>query len=162
MHQRPRSLPRLLLIGISMLGAPRSVVAQAPAAPVNHNTSRMWRAIVTLRVEEQSNSNVFLLSDAIKARLDTLTTPAPPAARFADMRSANDYITAVHAGLGIDGPGFLGRTLSVHSDAQYDFYALNAMRRNIDLGILIAQAFPYHGRLHLRGRLIPRDRKSVV
>ncbi len=155
MHHRPRSLPRLLLVGIMVLVAPRSVAAQAPTPPGNHKASKAWHVIGTLRVEEEGNNNVFLLSDAIKARLDTLTTSAPPATRFADMQSANDYVTAGQAVLGIEGPGLLGRALSIRSDGRYAFYALNPKRRNIDLGVSIAQAFPYHGRLHLRGRLIP-------
>src|SRR5712691_987877 len=125
-----------------VLGAPRSVAAQAPAPYGNHKTSKTWHAIGTLRVEEQGNNNVFLLSDATKARLDTLTTAAPPATRFADMQSANDYITVAQAGLGIEGPGLFGRALSVRSDGRYAFYALNAKRRNVDLGLSIAQAFP--------------------
>ena len=155
MHHRLRSLPRVLLVGITVLGAPRSVAAQAPAPPANHKAGKTWHAIGTLRAEEQANNNVFLLSDARKASLDTLTTAAPPATRFADMQSANDYITAVQAGLGIEGPGLLGRTLSIHSYGRYDFYALNAKRRNVDLGLSIGQVFPHHGRLQLRGRVTP-------
>src|SRR5262249_31867978 len=123
---------RLLVVGITVLGATESAKAQAP--------NGAWHAIGTLRIAEQTNNNVFLLSAARRARLDTLTAPALPATRFADMQSANDYITEAQAELGVEGPGLFGRTLSVRSTGGYDFYALNAKRRNIDLGLSIAQA----------------------
>ena len=144
-----------ILVGITVLGATESVKAQAPPRPAPAKISKTWHAIGTLRVDEQSNNNVFLLNDTMRARLDTFTTPAPPTTRFADMRSVNDYITTVRAALGIEGPGLFGRTLSVRSDGDYDWYARNSKRRNIDLGVSITQAFPYHGRLQLRGRVIP-------
>ena len=79
MHPPLRSVwRRLVLVGITVLGATDSVTAQAPAPPANDKTSKTWHALGTLRVEEQANINVFLLSDATKARLDTLTTAAPP------------------------------------------------------------------------------------
>jgi hypothetical protein len=109
----------------------------------------------TLRADEQASNNVFLLSDAARARLDTVTTPPSPATRFASMRSANDYITAVRLGFGVEGPGLLGRTLIIRSDSRYDWYALNAKRRSVDLGLSITQAFPHHGRLQVSGRLVP-------
>jgi hypothetical protein len=61
----------------------------------------------------------------------------------------------VRLGLGVEGPGLFGRTLSIRSDSRYDWYALNAKRRNADLGLFIAQAFPNHGRLQVSGRLVP-------
>ena len=146
---------RATLVGITVLAATASAKAQAPALPVHDKTSRTWHAVGSLRIDEQSNDNVFLLSDTMKARLDTFTTPAAAATRFADMPSVNDYITTLRGGLGMEGPGLLGRTLSIRSDADYDWYARNARRRNIDLGFSVTQAFPYHGRLQLRGRLIP-------
>ena len=155
MHHRPQSLPHLLLVGITVLGNSRSGAAQAPEPPASHKTSKTWQAIGTLRVEEQSNNNVFLLSDVMRARLDTFTTAAPPATRFADMQSPNDYITAVRAGGTFEGPGLFGRTLAIHADGAYDWYALNAKRRNVALGFSIGQTVPHHGRLLLRGRLVP-------
>ncbi len=91
----------------------------------------------------------------MRARLDTFTTPASPATRFAEMQSVSDLITSVQAGLGIEGPGLFGRTLSIRPEGEYDWYARNAKRRNVDLGLSITQSFPHHGRLQLRGRLIP-------
>jgi len=135
------------LCGIIALGEVEPVAAQAPG--------RAWHATGTLRADEQANNNVFLLSDDARVRLDTFTTPASPATRFADMRSGHDYITAVRLGLGVEGPGLFGRTLTIRSDSRYDWYALNAKRRNADLGLFIAQAFPNHGRLQVSGRLVP-------
>jgi hypothetical protein len=148
-------LRRAVLVGITVLGTTASLKAQAPAPPVPAKMGKAWRAVGSLRIDEQNNDNVFLLSDMMKARLDTFTTPASQATRFADMRSVNDYITTLRAGLGIEGPGLFGRTLSIRSDADYDWYARNARRRNIDLGFSLTQAFPYRGRLQLRGQLIP-------
>lgn len=137
----------LALCGIAAFGAAEPLEAQAPG--------HVWYATGTLRADEQANNNVFLLSDAARARLDTFTAPASPTTRFADMRSVNDYITAVRLGLGVEGPGLFGRTLSIRSDNRYDWYALNAKRRNVDLGLSVTQAFPHHGRLQVSGRLVP-------
>ena len=153
MDRLPGSLSYLLVVGITVSGARMPLAAQA--FPTNHETRRAWHAIGALRVDEQSNNNVFLLSDTMRARLDTFTTPAAPTTRFADMRSVNDYITSVRAGLGIEGPGLLGRKLSIRSDGDYDWYALNTKRRNIELRLSIAQDFPHHGLLHVRGELVP-------
>jgi hypothetical protein len=106
-------------------------------------------------VRERANNNVFLLSSTTRARLDTLSSPAPPATRFADMRSVSDFITTVRGGLGIEGPALFGRAFSIHSHVGYDFYARNAKRRDTDLDLAVSQAFPYHGRLRVRGRLTP-------
>jgi hypothetical protein len=155
-HPFPWSMLRLaIVVAMPVLGATAPLAAQAPAPPVRGMPGRVWHAVGSLRLDEQSNDNVFLLSDTMRARLDTFTTPASPATRFADMRSVNDYITTLRAGLGIEGPGLFGRTLSFRSDADYDWYARNAKRRNIDLGFAVTQTFPYHGRLELRGRLVP-------
>jgi hypothetical protein len=138
---------RALVVGIAVPVAAASVQAQVP--------SRRWHALGSLRIDEQSNDNVFLLSDTLKAGLDTFTTPASAATRFADMPSVRDYITTLRVGLGFEGPGLFGRTLSIRSDGDYDWYARNSKRRNVDLGLTITQAFPSHGRLQLRGRVIP-------
>ncbi|HEX2645736.1 MAG TPA: hypothetical protein VHO95_00755, partial [Candidatus Dormibacteraeota bacterium] len=151
---RSRSLLRLLLSAIPALGA-ASLAAQQPTPAITHGSSKLWHALGSVAVEEESNNNVFLLTDAVKARLDTVTAAPAPATRFADMQSANDYITVVRLGVGAEGPGLSGRTLSVRTDARYDFYALNAKRRNLDLSFAIAQAFPHHGHLQLRGRFVP-------
>ena len=151
-------LRRAIPGGIIVLGASASLTAQAPTPPLVDRAGKAgkaWHAVGNLRIDEQSNDNIFLLSDTMRARLDTFTTSASAATRFADMRSVNDYITTLRAGLGVEGPGLLGRTLSIRSDADYDWYARNAKRRNIDLGFSVTQAFPYRGRLQLRGRLIP-------
>src|SRR3989442_15983718 len=107
----------LTLCGILAFGAAEPVAAQAPR--------HAWHTTGTLRADEQANNNVFLLSNDARVRLDTFTTPASPAPRFANMRSVHDYIPAVRLGLGVEGPGLFGRTLSIRSDSRYDWYALN-------------------------------------
>jgi hypothetical protein len=136
-------------------GATRSVAAQAPTPAATQKESKPWQASGTLRVEEQANNNVFLLSDALKARLDTLTAPAPPGTHFTDMASASDFITLVGAAFDFEGPGLLGRTLTIRPTARYDYYARNAKRGNVELGLSIAQSVWHNGRLHLRGSLVP-------
>jgi hypothetical protein len=145
----------LLLVVCAAFGATTSLTAQAPAPAATEKGSKPWHASGTLRAEGQANSNVFLLSDTLKARLDTLKAPAPPGTRFADMTSANDVIALVHAGFDIDGPGLFGRTLSIRPTARYDYYARNPKRGNVELGLSIAQSLFHNGRLHLRGSLVP-------
>jgi hypothetical protein len=145
----------LLLVVGTALGATTSVTAQAPAPAATEKGSKPWHAGGTLRVEEQANNNVFLLSDALKARLDTLTAPAPPGTHFTDMQSASDFITLVGAAFDIEGPGLFGRTLSIRPTARYDYYARNPKRGNVELDLSIAQSVVHNGRLHLRGSLVP-------
>ncbi len=146
---------RWLLIVGAAFGATRSVAAQAPTPAATQKDSKPWQASGTLRVEEQANNNVFLLSDALKARLDTLTAPAPPGTHFTDMASASDFITLVGAAFDFEGPGLLGRTLTIRPTARYDYYARNPKRGNVELGLSIAQSVWHNGRLHLRGSLVP-------
>jgi hypothetical protein len=129
--------------------------AQAPEPAPGARAERTWHAMGALHLTERADNNVFLLSDARKAQLDTLTAPAPPTTRFADMQSASDFITAARAELGATGPGLFGRSLSARFGAAYDFYARNDKRRHAAVRFSIAQAFPHHGRLRLRGRLTP-------
>ncbi len=146
---------RLLLVAGAAFGATTSVKAQAPAPPATEKGSKPWQASGTLRAEEQANNNVFLLSDALKARLDTLTAPAPPGTHFTDMQRASDFITLVQGGVDIEGPGLFGRTLSIRPTARYDYYARNPKRGNVEFGLSIAQSISHNGRLHLRGTLVP-------
>jgi hypothetical protein len=131
------------------------VTAQVPAPAATEKGGKPWHASSTLRVEEQANNNVFLLSDALKARLDTLTAPAPPGTHFADMQKVSDFITVVGAGFDIEGPGLFGRTVSIRPTGRYDYYARNPKRGNVELGLAIAQSLWHNGRLHLRGSLVP-------
>jgi hypothetical protein len=146
---------RWLLVGAAAFGVTTSVAAQAPASAAAEKASKPWHASGTLRAEGQANNNVFLLSDTLKARLDTLTAAAPPGTRFTDMRSASDVIALLQAGVDIEGPGLLGRTLSIRPTARYDYYARNPKRGNVELGLSIAQSVFHRGRLHLRGSLVP-------
>ncbi len=148
---------RFLLVVCGAFGVTASVTAQAPspAPAAQPKASKSWHASGTLRAEEQANNNVFLLSDALKARLDTLTAPAPPGTHFTDMQSASDFITLVGAGFDIEGPGLFGRTLSIRPMARYDYYARNPKRGNVELGLAIAQSVWHNGRVQLRGTLVP-------
>jgi hypothetical protein len=147
----------VLLVVSAVVGATRSVGAQArvaaPATP--EKDTKPWHTSGTLRVEGQANSNVFLLSDTLKARLDTVTTPPPPGTRFADMQSANDVIVLVQAGFDLEGPGLFGRPLSIHPTARYNYYTRNSKRGNVELGLAVAQSIFHNGRVHLRGSLVP-------
>jgi hypothetical protein len=147
----------VLLVVSAVVGATRSVGAQArvaaPATP--EKDTKPWHTSGTLRVEGQANSNVFLLSDTLKARLDTLKAPAPPGTRFTDMTSASDVIALVQAAFDIEGPGLFGRTLSIRPTARYAYYARNPKRGNVELGLSIAQSLFHNGRVYLRGFLIP-------
>jgi hypothetical protein len=144
-----------LVLAFSVIAAPRVGQAQAPEPAPSARPAKTWHASGALHATERADNNVFLLSDARIAQVDTLTAPAPPTTRFADMQSASDFITAVRAELGAAGPGLFGRSLSLRLGAGYDFYARNDKRRHVALRFSIAQAFPHHGRLQLRGRLTP-------
>jgi hypothetical protein len=129
-------------------------MGQASASSAKRHP-RSWHAKATLHAEEQTDNNVFQLSDSAKIRLDTLTAAAPPGSRFADMQSVNDYITVVEGSVGVEGTGLFGRPLSIRSDDSYNWYARNPVRGNGEFGLSLAQGTPMHGRLQVRGRLLP-------
>ncbi len=144
-----------IVLALSVIAAPGVGQVQAPEPAPAARPDKTWHAIGSLHATEWADNNVFLLSDTRISQLDTLTAPAPPTTRFADMQSASDFITAVRADVGTAGPGLFGRSLSLRFGAGYDFYARNDKRRHVALRFSIAQAFPHHGRLRLRGRLTP-------
>lgn len=143
------------LVLISTMGASRHSMAQRPGSTGAPDLAKTWHAIGDLRIEEQTNNNVYLLSDSARFELGALTTTAATGSRFADMESAADYITLVRGSLGIEGPGLFGRKLSLRSSAGYDLYAQNARRRSGEIGLSVAQQLPLHARLKVQARLAP-------
>jgi hypothetical protein len=71
------------------------------------------------------------------------------------MRSASDVITTVHASLALRGPGAFARTLEIRPDVGLAFYAQNAERRSIDLGLTFEQDLPHGSRMRLSAATTP-------
>jgi hypothetical protein len=143
------------LVLAMIVGASGSLNAQASTAFASAPPAKPWRASGTLRAEAQANSNVFLLGDDMRARLDGAAAPAAPGTRLADMASTGDYITSLQAGTRAEGGGLFGRKLAIRLDGRYDLYARNSRRNGTALDFSIAQTLPLHGRLRLRARLLP-------
>lgn len=92
---------------------------------------RTWHLAPELRIVETYDDNPFLLSDARKAGLDAPSASNITNGRYASMADASDYITSMRGGVTGEGPGILGRKLTVGADARYEYYQRNAKRRNM-------------------------------
>jgi hypothetical protein len=103
-----------------------------------------------LRIVETFDDNPFLLSDARKVGVDAPSTASLTSGRYTGMDGAKDYITSLRGGLTAEGPGILGRKLTLGADSRYEYYQRNAKRRNVSYDLRLVQSLG-HG-AHLAGR----------
>jgi hypothetical protein len=115
-----------------------------------------WHLRPALRVAETFNDNPFLLSDARKAGLEAPSAPNLSSGRYTSMAGANDYITSMRGGLRADGPGILGRKLTLSGDARYEYYQRNAKRRNISYDLRAMQSLGHGTHIGARAELRPK------
>lgn len=114
-----------------------------------------WKVRRGVRIESEYDDNVFLLAEATKPDLESPSVGSALSGRYTGMRSAGDVITTVQASLAIRGPGAFARTLEIRPDAGLAFYAQNAERRNIDLGLTFEQDLPRGSRMRLSATTRP-------
>ena len=115
-----------------------------------------WHVTPRVRIVETFDDNPFLLSDAGKARLSALSASSLTSGRYTNMAGGNDYITSMRGGLNAEGPGILGRKLTLGADARYAYYQLNARRRNLFYELRVAQALGHGSHLGARAELQPK------
>lgn len=102
-----------------------------------------------MRIASEYNDNVFLLTESTKPELESPSAGSALSGRYTGMRSASDVVTTVNASLAIRGPGAFSRTLEIRPDVGLAFYAQNAERRSIDLGLTLEQDLPHGNRMRL-------------
>lgn len=132
--------------------APGSGAARAEAAP----HARGWRASGELGIGETADDNVFLLRDAKKAALDSVSGAGTATSRYHNMPSSNDFITTLRASGEVKRRGLRGHDLALAAGARYEHYQLDAERRNVSLRVNAAQSLGQGSQLRLRGQLTPR------
>ena len=97
-----------------------------------------WKVRRTVEIASEFDDNVFLLPDSRKPDLDPPSIASTASGRYLGMHSAGDVITTLRMLLAIRGPGIGGRTLSIRPEAGIAYYAQNADRRSVALGLALA------------------------
>ncbi|NUQ21997.1 MAG: hypothetical protein HOQ09_13695 [Gemmatimonadaceae bacterium] len=147
-----------LLLGVPTLSlaaqstAPKSGAPRAEATP----HAKGWRASGEFGIGETADDNVFLLPDARKAALDSLSAAGTATSRYHNMPSSSDYITTLRASGEVKHRGLRGHDLALTAGARYEHYQLDAERRNVSLRLNAAQSLGQGSQLRLRGQLTPR------
>jgi hypothetical protein len=102
------------------------------------------------------DSNVFLLSDRQKTKLQTAGPAEQISGRFNDMNSVHDYIFTPSVKFLAEGPGFGGRKLGLQAGVNYDMYFLNPRRRHVNIEIAAEQSTSRNGRARVKFEYAPR------
>jgi hypothetical protein len=153
------------LVNIAVAQSPVVHSAQTPDAPVTdtktkgsngaEKSSRGWRVSPAFRIDAEYDDNVFLLA---ASRKDNVAAPSGAeviSGRYSDMKSANDVLTTLSAGVALKGPGLMGKSSLVTPELSYELYAQNTARSNLILGLSLQQEMWAESRLRLQGRLTP-------
>ena len=114
-----------------------------------------WRVKPGIRLGEKFDDNPYLLSDAGRAGVSAPSASSLASGRYSQMFGPGDYITRMRGSLSAEGPGFLGRRLTLAGDARYDFYHSNSRRRNMAYQVRMAQSFGHGTHLGARAALRP-------
>lgn len=134
-------------------GAP-STSRTAAAVPAQSRRPT-WKVRRTVEIASEYNDNVFLLPDSRKPDLDPPSIASTASGRYVGMRSAGDVITTLRMLLAVRGPGIGGRTLSIRPEAGIAYYAQNADRRSMALGLALEQELPHRSRFRITGSTTP-------
>ena len=126
------------------------------ATTVSAQSSRpTWKVRRTVEIASEYDDNVFLLPDSRKPDLDPPSIASTASGRYVGMQSAGDVITTLRMLLAVRGPGISGRTLSIRPEVGIAYYAQNADRRSMSLGLALEQELPHRGRLRIVGTTTP-------
>lgn len=140
-------------------GAPDSVSAsqtvRATAGVPAQSRRPTWKARRTVEVVSEYDDNVFLLSDSRKPDLSPPSIAATASGRYLGMPNAGDVITTLNMSVAFRGPGIGGRTLAIRPEAGLAYYAQNADRRNLALGLALEQALPHRRQLKIAATTTP-------
>ncbi len=115
-----------------------------------------WRMIPGFKIVTTFDDNPFLLSDARRAAVAAPSAASIASGRYTGMADASDYITSIRGGLTAEGPGILGRKLSLGTEARYQYYQRNTVRRNMFYDLRAAQALGHGAHIAARAELQPK------
>jgi hypothetical protein len=115
-----------------------------------------WHLTPGVRIVEEFDDNPFLLSDARKAGVDAPSASSLTSGRYTNMSGASDYVTSMRGALNAEGPGMLGRKLTISADARYEYYQQNAKRRNMFYDLRAVQALGHGAHIAARAELQPK------
>lgn len=128
---------------LALVTAP--LAAQSASSPTGDD--HRWTIRPAFASEEEFDDNVFLLGDAKKSKLGG---GAAAGTHYADMVSASDAITTMHAELVLGGAGLGGKHLRITPELEYAYYARNAERRGVRYGVQAEQKTAHGGLLRLK------------
>ena len=115
-----------------------------------------WGVAPRLRIVETFDDNPFLLSDARKAGVSAPSASSITSGRYTSIADASDYITSMRGGLNAEGPGLLGRKLTLSADGRYEYYQKSAKRRNMLYDLRVAQALGRGSHIAARAEVQPK------
>lgn len=115
-----------------------------------------WHVTPGVRIVQTFDDNPFLLSDAGKAGLSALSASSLASGRYTNMAGTSDNITSMRGGLNAEGPGILGRKLTLGANARYEYYQRSAQRRNMLYDLKVGQALGHGSHLGARAELQPK------
>jgi hypothetical protein len=143
-----------LAIAIAATATPAHAQSVQQAGARGANLDR-WQVTPALTTETEYDNNIFLLSPTKIGDVAAPSTSQITSGRYSGMKSARDVITTAQGALVVKGPGIGGRLLQITPAAVYEFYAVNAERRNTTFQLSLAQDLPRGSRAQLRARMTP-------
>jgi hypothetical protein len=149
------TLPVLAQGGAPVAPSAVQTTTRTTAAAPAQSRRPTWKVRRIVEIASEYDDNVFLLPDSRKPDLDPPSTASTASGRYVGMRSSGDVITTLSMLLAVRGPGIGGRALSIRPEAGIAYYAQNADRRSIALGLALDQELPHRSRLRIAGATTP-------
>ncbi len=152
------------LVNVAVAQSPVAHSAQTPETPPPSTQTKAskhgeknngWRVSSDLHLGAEYDNNTYLLGALKKASVASPSAGEVISGRYADMKSPDDVLTTMSAGLSLKGPGLMGKSSLIAPEVSYDHYAQNSARSNVTLGLSLQQEMWANGRLRLEGRLTP-------
>ena len=142
-----KQLALAMVGGLVLLTRLSAVAGDSSARPAGRKS---WTASVKVEGKGRYDTNVFLLSDHQKTKLQTAGPAEQISGRFNDMNSVSDYIFTPSVKVLTEGPGIAGRRLSLQAGVNYDIYFLNPRRRHFNFDFAVEQATSRNGRVRAK------------
>ena len=145
----------LVAIGLLLVSTCPSAMAKNSPGKKPAKGQKSWKGAVKVEARGRYDTNIFLLSDSQKTRLQTAGPAEQISGRFNDMKSPSDFIFTPSVKLLAEGPGLGGRKLGLEAGVNYDLYFRNPRRRHIDIELAAAQNTSRNGRTRVKFEYTP-------